>query len=328
MAVAAVGIFWALGHGRWSTTSVLGFAESVDHPAAPLEAGRVAEIFVHLGQVVHPGDPLARLDTEELLRKQETAKITLQEARAQLSAEEVTQKAAVARAELLVLRLENAQNQNKAELVEAERQVARLEALADQQLVPVGALEQSRLRRAGLSASVATLDNARKQKQAGLGNPLREQVSQEQVERRLAPVREMVRLRELAVETARAAVERATLKATVEGVVSSVLHLPGDVVAAGMEIVRVTSGRPGLVVCWLPEREATRPALGKPVHLRERGLLAKGFDARVVEISPVIEEIPLRAREAPNVPSWGRRVTLESHPPRPLIWGEALNVDF
>jgi len=328
MALAAVGLFWGFGHGRWSSASVTGFAEAIDHPVAPLEAGRLVEVMVHLGQEVKAGTPLARLDAEELTRKQEGAAIALREAEAALEAEEMVQKAAVARAELLVLRLENAQNQNRAQLAEAEQQVARLSALADQQLVTTGLLEQSRLRRAGLAASVATLDQARKQRQAGLGKTLKETVTAEEVATRLAPYREAVHLRELTLTSARAAVERTTLRAAADGIVSAVVHLPGDVVAAGAEVVRVTSGRPGVVICWLPEREAGRAWPGKAVKLREKRLLARSFDAHVVDVSPVIEEIPVRARDALNVPAWGRRVVMAGEPPRALIWGEALHVDL
>lgn len=328
MALGAVALFWVFGHGRWSSASVTGFAEAVDHPAAPLEAGRVAEVMVRLGQEVKAGAPLARLEADELRRKQESAEIALRAAEAALTAEEVVQRSAVARAELLVLRLENAQSQNRAQLAEVDQQVKRLTALAGEQLVPAGTLEESRLLRARLAASVATLDEARKQKQAGLGKPLKEQITAEEVAKRLAPFKETVHLRELAVASARAAVEGATLRAAADGIVSGVFHLAGDVVAAGAEVVRVTSGRPGVVVCWLPEREAARVWPGKSVLLREKGLLARGFDAHVVDVSPVIEEIPVRARDTLNVPAWGRRVVLSGQPAHPLIWGEALHVDL
>jgi len=45
-------------------------------------------------------------------------------------------------------------------------------------------------------------------------------------------------------------------------------------------------------------------------------------------IAPEIEEVPIRARVAPQVPAWGRRVEIESWPTRPLVLGEAVHVRF
>jgi hypothetical protein len=100
------------------------------------------------------------------------------------------------------------------------------------------------------------------------------------------------------------------------------------VVAAGTEVVRIASARPGVVVCWLPERFVTRIEPGRLAQVHALGLWQRGFEARVAEIAPGLEEVPPRARLSATIPVWGRRVVLEGKPDRSLIAGEAVNVRF
>jgi hypothetical protein len=110
--------------------------------------------------------------------------------------------------------------------------------------------------------------------------------------------------------------------------VSLVLHHEGDVVSAGTEVVRIANARPGLVICWLPERLAGKVATGASVELRGTDLFRGHFAGRVEALAPEIEEVPLRARVSPAVPAWGRRALIAASPDRPLIPGEALHVRF
>ncbi len=326
IAVGAAAAFWLLSHGgALSQTSVRGYAEAVDHALGPIQAGRIATVEVQLGQRVKAGDVVARLDTRALEIQLQVAESQLAEAQAQLGAEHSIQAVQVLRAEIATLKLRATRSKNRAELAEVTQQLARLEKLADERLVQARDVEQSRLRKAGLSASVATLDEAADRGE-GVARGATAGSASAQVQKRLAPFRELVHTREAEVRAARLALDEAVIRAKTDGTVAMILHRPGDVVPAATEVVRVASARPGYVVCWLPERMVTRVAIGGAATVRGAGAFERSFGARVVEVSPEIEELPPRARTSLTVPAWGRRVVLESWPSRPLVLGETLNV--
>lgn len=325
LVLAAFAVFWFLTHGQsFSSLSMRGYAEQVDHPAAPAQSGRVSEVLVQVGQHVKAGDIVARMDSRILEIQRQLARNALDEARAKLDAQEVIQTAVVARAELQVLRLRAAESRDRAQLDELSQQVARLDKLADQGLVNAKDVEQSRLLQAGLAASVAQLDTAAARRQAGLLTL--ESGPKDSLARRLAPFREDVKAKEIELKTAELALEEATIRASADGTVSTLLHRPGDVVPAGTEIVRIASARPGFIQLWIPERQAGQLAPGREAVVRGIHAFDRSFGARVVEISPEIEEVPVRARVSSNVPAWGRRVVLQSWPDRELVPGEALHV--
>jgi multidrug resistance efflux pump len=330
--VLAGGVFVGISYVRGGTGSISlgaqGFAEVIEHPAAPLQSGRVARVAVRMGQHVKPGDLIAVMETEELQLKASSARLALARSKAQLLAEEVVAGAAVARAELQVLRLQSTQMRDRAQLAEVEQQRARLEKLAEEKLVQAQDVEAQRLKEADLAASLQVLDTATKLGQAGMGKTMGGKAAASQLQKRLDPLREDVRIREEAVKLAELAINEATVRAHVEGTVSMVLHHAGDVVPAGTELVRISTGRPGRIICWVPERQAQAIEAGRDVHLREVKLFGAAFGGRIAEVAPEIEEVPLRARTSPQVPAWGRRIEIESWPARPLLLGEAVRVRF
>jgi HlyD family secretion protein len=330
--VIAGGAFAWISYNRGGSSAIAlgtqGWAEVIEHPAAPLAAGRVARVAVHMGQHVKPGDVIAVMATEELELKASTARLALARAKAQLLAEEVVSGAAVARSELLVLRMQATQMRDRAQLAEVEQQRARLEKLAEEKLVQAKDVEEQRLKEADLAASLQVLDAASKSGLAGMGRPQGGKAAAEQLKRRLDPLREETRIREEAVKLAELLIAQATVRASVEGTVSQVLHREGDVVPAGTELVRISEGRPGRVICWIPERNAHAVDAGREVVLKEGRFLGASFGGRVAEVSPEVEEVPIRARTTPSVPAWGRRIEIEAWPPRPLLLGEAVRVRF
>lgn len=328
-AVVAGGAFWMLSHGGASSSmSVRGFADVVDHPVGPLGAGRVSRVMVSVGQQVHVGDVLAAMEARELELKRATAQSALAQSKAALEAAEVNARLAMARAELLVLKTQSSARQHEAELVEVKNQLARLEKLAGERLVQAQDVERAKVQEAQLAAGIASFEAATREHQAGLGRALRETTTNQQVAKLLEPLREGLNQKEDALKLAELALEEATVRSHVDGIVTQVLHHEGDVVSAGTEVVRIVTARKGLVVCWLPERLAGKVATGAPVELRGMGLFQGHFGGRVEELAPEIEEVPVRARISAAVPAWGRRALIDASPDRPLIPGEALHVRF
>jgi len=326
-AVVCAGLFWILSHGGTSSSlSMRGYAEVIDHPVASLQTGRLASVKVGVGQVVKAGEIVATTDSRELELKLETARVALDQSNAQLAAADVNARAAVARAELLVVRLKGSANRDQAALAEVKQQLSRLQKLADEQLVQVQEVERAKLQEAQLSASVSMYDAAVQQRQGGLGRGMTAGATTSEVGRLVAPYREAVRLREEAVKLAALALEEATVRSRVTGTVSMIVHHEGDIVPLGTEIVRIAAGRPGFIVCWVPERSIEKVSPGMTAHLRTSGPFDSSFEGHVVEVSPELEEVPIRARLSSNVPAWGRRLVIESSPRRPLVLGEAVHV--
>jgi HlyD family secretion protein len=327
--IISLGMFWFLSHGGVaSSLAVRGYVEVIDHPAAPLQGGRVARIAVHMGQQVKAGDVLAVMDTKALELRRQSARLVLARAGADLRAQELVAAAAVARAELMVLRLQSTQTRNKAQLKVVRRQRTRLEKLAAEQLVAARDIEAERLKEADLVASLSVLDTAAAEGRAGLGRSGGGMTAVDQLARRLEPLREAVRLREEEVKLAELGVEEATVRAHVEGTISAILHREGDVVPVGTELVRIANGRPGRVLCWIPDRFVARIKAGDRARLRGLPFFDGTFDGRVAVISPEVEEIPLRARATAQVAAWGRRVEIETWPQHAMVLGEAVHVRF
>lgn len=329
MIVVAGAAFWYFSHGGIvSNTPVRAYAEAIEHPTASLGGGRLATLSVHVGQQVKAGEIVATIDTVDLEIQRESARVAVAQAKADFDAQDIVQRAAVARAELLVLRLKRNESRDKAELAALKEQADRLQKLAGQQLVQVREIEESKIRQAGVAAELALLEEAGREDLAGMGLTLKRGKTEEQVAVRLEPYRQVVAQREVALKAIERAIDEATIRARVDGVVSLVLHQPGDVVPAATEIVRITTGRPGIIIGWVPERMAASAgvAVGREVKVRRPQMFSGGFSARIVDVSPEIEEVPIRARTSPVVPGWGRRVVLEAKPDRPLVFGEALHV--
>lgn len=329
MIVVAAATFWRLSHGGIGTiTALQAYAESIDHPIAPLQDGRVLEVLVRIGAQVKAGDVLVKMDTAPLELEKQEAMAELAQARADLEAQFVIQSSAVARAELLVLKTSTQQTETKAQLAAAEQQLKRLEGMSEQQLVQARDVEESRIRQASLAASASVMDAAAREKQAGLGRGMKKSNTAADVQRRMAPFREEVKVKELAVKRIELAIENCSIRSRVDGVVSMIVFRAGDMVSAGGEIVRVTNGRTNYVVAWLSDRYANSVHPGDVARLRRVRLWSQSFQGRVVEMSPTVEEVPQRARINPAVPNWGRRVIIESSPAETLLLGETLYAKF
>jgi HlyD family secretion protein len=326
--LAAAGGFYLLAHGgTLSAISAHGYAEEVNHDYGPLRAGRVASVRVKLGQKVKVGDVLAAMDRRSLEARREVLQAELSQAEAQVVAEKERHAAQILRSEILVLRARANARQDRAELAELTRQLARLDGLAAEQLVRQTELEQRRQLQQRLAARAATYDEARARGQGELGGSASRGASRAvQIAARIAPYREAVEAKKAALRELELRLEDTEVRARVDGTVAAVLKWPGEVVPAGTGLVRVVTARPGFVVAWLPARQAWKVTLGRSAVLRRSRLLGASFQGQVVEIGPEVEEFPARVRVAPNTRAWGRRVVIATQATVDFLPGEELHV--
>lgn len=329
--VAAAGFcFVELTQGRGlGARSASGYAEAIHHSIAPVALGKVASISVRMGQRVKAGDALCVMDGRELRAAREKAAAQLQQMEATVAASMLNEEFQVTRGELWVLKARADEHGDRAALAELKSRVARLDGLVSRQLVPATELETAREKQRALEARVATYDQAKGRGQAGLdragaGDHQHRQAVDVQVE----PVRLAVDVQRAALRQLDVQIDDLVLRAPADGVVTSLSHHEGDVVAAGTEVLALVSGCPGVVVASFPEAAAPEIEPGREVTLRRRAFLSPALHGRAIEVAPEIDETLVRARPSPNVPVWSRRVTIQLADGVELLPGEAFDVSL
>ncbi len=303
--------------GRLAT--LRGFVEAAHEEIASLEAGRLVECRVEIGQRVSEGDVVAVLDG------------ALIEARLVLERLQVRRQfdAAIRRAEEELRSVRRRQLQERAELAVLDTELATMDDLVRRRLLDAQATVGLRVRQAVLAAAVRehrdevrTLEEtlrdlhaAKSAAESGLTGSvggLPQDVAASDSSSGDPPGWFELRREEL------------VLRARSEGVVARVHAQPGSVVAAGSPVVTLLLDTPARVLAFLPEWEPQEIAVGQVLHIARAGggSLLQG---RVAAISPDVAALPARASPVPNRTVRGRRFIVDvDHPAPDLIPGEAV----
>jgi multidrug resistance efflux pump len=319
--VSLVG-FYALRQGALAAGPIApAYAEVVRHAVAPARGGRVEKVLVHVGQPVKAGDPLAVLEGRALELARERARAELKMLQAKVEATAQDREASLARSELQLVRVRADERGDRAGLRELAKQMERLDGLLSRQLVDATEAENIREKYRTLSARVHAYD------QAGV-RPKGAQAQSQAIDLMVEPARQAVAVGEAELKELDFSIEQLTLRAPADGTVSTLTHRPGDYVQAGVEIASVVTTRPGVLVVIVPEQAARRVALGSAAKVRRDKLFSRAAEARVIELAPEVDEVPLRARPSPNIPAWGRRALIELNGAEETLPGEAYYVSF
>jgi multidrug resistance efflux pump len=148
------------------------------------------------------------------------------------------------------------------------------------------------------------------------------------VEAHVEPVRRAVEVQRAAIRQLDLQIDQLTLHAPTDGLVTTVSHRPGEIVAAGSEILSLVSARPGVLVAELSEGMAARVSLGQGVSVRSKELLSRSRHGHVIELSPEIDELLPRARPSPGIAAWGRRATVQLESGGDVLPGQAFSVSL
>jgi HlyD family secretion protein len=320
--------FSALRKGSLATTTgTLAYAEVIHHSVAPTASGRLLELNVQVGQQVKAKDILAVMDARPLAIQRDGALAELSRRRAALEAATHDAEMATTRTELWLLRARAAEKADRAELAEVETRMTRLDALLERKMIGATEAEMTRERLKALNARVETYDQAVGRGQAGLSKTGGTVEHKKAVDARVEPFRLAVQVQEAAVKALDLAIDGSTLRAPVDGTVSLLSHRVGDAVPAAMEIVSITTTRPGVLMAVLPEADAAKLSVGAAARVQRGSSMFGGMlMADVTEVAPEIEEVPIRARPSPSIPAWGRRVYLQLRGNEPVLPGEAFRV--
>jgi RND family efflux transporter MFP subunit len=234
--------------------------------------GRVDELRVDLGSVVHKGDLLARLTPTDFELRLRQADAALQQARARLGLDPSGDNDTIDPSQTAVVR------QARAALTEAQRQRERIATF----------VERGISAKADLEAADSALEIADGRHQDAL----------EEVRNRQAVLAQ--RRSELAL--ARQQLDDTLLRSPIDGVIREREVFPGEYRAAGTSIVTVVKQHPLRLQLAVPERAATSLRVGQPVRVMVEGDQTV-YEGHVARVSPSIAEgtrtLPIEA-EIPN----------------------------
>jgi HlyD family secretion protein len=266
----------AIGCGSSDETDVIrasGHIEATEIRLAAKVGGRLLEAPLEEGETVMAGELVARLETVDAEHK-------LAQARANVAAADAQLRLLLAgsRAEDL-RRAEDQMAQAQAELDAARRDLERLSGLADRGSATEKSRDDAATRKEIAERAVAA---ARAQLDKLVAGPRRQEIEAARAQR--ASAQAMV-----------AAVEQQIMDATVlapaDGVVTTRIAEPGEVLPPGATMAVLTDlDRPWLTV-WIDEPSLSRVALGQSVQVRVDGS-EQVFDGSVSFISPVAEFTP------------------------------------
>jgi membrane fusion protein, multidrug efflux system len=329
--IGAVLGFVALTHGKGlgNNGNSVAYVEAIHYTVSPIALGRIDKLSVQVGQRVKAGEPIATMDDRELQAARDKAVLQLEQLSAAVIASAQDEEFQVTRSELWVLKARADERGDRAALAQISERMQRLDSLLDKQMIPAAQAEMAREKQKELSARVETFDQAKLRGQAGLGQiGAGNHDHSRAVDAHVEPARRAVEVQRAAIRQLDLQIEQLTLRAPVDGIVTTITHHPGEVVAAGSEVVSIVSARPGVLMVELSEAMAARAKLGQGVSVRSKELFSRGLHGRLIELAPEVDEMFPRARPSPGIAAWGRRATVQLDGGGDVLPGQAFSVSF
>ena len=227
--------------------------------------GRVAEVLVREGDAVRAGQPLLRLETDELRATLAQARASEQQAQARLSGLRTTGRA----------QAQAALAQADAGVVAARAEMERAQALVAQGFVSGSRLDEARR---ALQVAEAQQANARAQVAANRDGGTDEVQAQAQWQAAKA-----------ATEAAQARLAQAELRAPTDGRVLTRDVEPGQIVQPGKALLSLALAGPTVLVAQADERFLDQLATGQPATVVADAYAGQRFAARLSRIAPRVD---------------------------------------
>lgn len=325
-------------------TSAVGFALGVEYDVAPPQIGRVDALAVAPGQRVQAGQVVATLDARALDAELEI--LTAERARLEAELGAVRSETSVRvgdssrqfdeSIEAADLALKSARAERKVRAAEYEalnKQAEVLGGLVNEKMADRRELDALAVKQAALAKELQMADTlvAQLVSQVAAARARRTLLPSDATELALQPIR--AALAGIASQEQLLAVRRSetVLRAPADGEVAAVHLWPGEVAAAGAPVLTIVSRGPGpkaeVAVC-LPERQAGAVHHGEAVLLTPRGAGGPHVPGHITRLGAQISELPLRCRRNPELPEWGRELTVALDEHAPLLPGQAFDVTF
>jgi multidrug resistance efflux pump len=116
------------------------------------------------------------------------------------------------------------------------------------------------------------------------------------------------------------------LKAPFDGVISQILRRSTEAVLAGEPILTLTESGPTEIVAYVSEEQVNNVREGMEVELIKSSEPARIIRSRITYVGPVVEQLPVRLWQSPNLPQWGRPFLIEAPPEIELVTGEVIGI--
>jgi len=165
---------------------------------------------------------------------------------------------------------------------------------------------------------------------------------QPSVESALEPIRKQIAVQERLINELTVQLKDLTVKAPIDGVVipiqqnanqaplsrpgEGLLYKAGEVVLAGQPILTIAQTQPKHIVAYAREDEVGRIQVGLAVQLVKSTEPAQIAEATVSFVGPVVEQMPARLWQNPNLPQWGRPFLVEVPAAMKLTPGELVGI--
>ncbi|MGA0532658.1 HlyD family secretion protein [Hansschlegelia sp. KR7-227] len=288
LAVAALLAAAAGGYFAWTKLADTGDADGVAHGNGRIEAveidvaaktaGRIRDILVDEGDFVTSGQPLARMDTQQLAAQRRQAEAQLKRATIGISTAQslVTQRKAERTAAEAVVA------QREAELDAATRKLARSEQLAKTNDVSLQVLDNDRATERGATAAVGAAKAQQAASDAAIGA----------AEAQVVDAAAAVDAAQAAIESIDADLVDSTLVSPRDGRVQYRVAQPGEVLAAGGRVLNLVDLGDVYMTFFLPTAQAGRVALGAEVRLVLDAAPQYLIPARVTYVADVAQFTP------------------------------------
>jgi len=363
--LAVVGIVVGLFSMRAKRFEVIGIAEGQLYQVAATNPGRITDIPVELFSEVKKGQTVAVVDsvlddeiTPEQIRFQlATIQAEVEHLLAQLSTSKDTLLADksdrennhivdmrrfavdVENARLEILSLKALLASDQIVLGDLAMEVKITQHLLKQEAVTPYELQKAKVQYNTLAQKIAENEQMLEQAKKDLQEAIQRQdkyAKQElyippvdnalDVIRKAANVQERLKDELLAALEALEARKALEFKAPFDGVVSQILHRPGEAVLAGEPIVTITEARPREIIGYVSEVQSHQIEKGMKVELIKTSKPEQIAYSKITYVGPNIEQMPMQLWRNPNFPQWGRPFSVEVPDKIELLTGETIGI--
>jgi HlyD family secretion protein len=293
VAVCLLGLLWS---GNVTSRTLLGQAEPVLANVSCYKPGILSELNVSRFQKVKAGDVLGKVmitDPKILASSLAVIQAEIEALQANMRPVLAQQRNAMDYDQLRLdwMRQRTQLATARVNLDLADTEFHRMEELMKDKIIAQRVYDQARAARDRLQNEVENLSKLVEEGEASFrtlqltnGNDI-SKVSAD-------PLRAAIAVQESKLHLTEAELSPITLRAPIDGIVSTIFHRAGESVTAGQPILAVATLNPVRIVGYLRPPIAKEPRPGMSVEVRTRGVPREHGAGKIVEVGTQMEAIP------------------------------------
>ena len=294
VAASFVAVLWK---DHAASRTLVGQAEPVLSNVSCYKPGVLAELMVSRFQKVKVGDPLGKVmitDPKILASSLAVIQAEIESLQATMKPVMVQQHNAMDYDQLRLnwMRERTQLAAARVNLDLAETEYHRMAELLKDQIIAQRVYDQAKAARDRLQEEVESLTKLVDEGEANF-KTLQLTNASEISKVSADPLRAAIAVQESKLHLTEAELSPITLRAPIDGIVSTIFHRAGEAVTPGQPILAVATLNPVRVVGYLRPPIYNEPKAGSPVEIRTRGAHRETATAKVVEVGTQMEPIPV-----------------------------------